>query len=67
MASLQQSGDPYANHDSLIIGVVTVCSILSVSALLMRLASKRIKRVALDWDDYLAIVAWVGYSLGVRT
>lgn len=59
MSSLQQAGDPSANHDGLIISVVTVFCLLSFTALLLRLASKRIKRVALDWDDYLVIVAWV--------
>ena len=63
MASFQLAGDPQDNHDSLIIRVVSVFSVLSFSALLMRLASKRLKRVALDWDDYLAIVAWVSSSL----
>ena len=48
-----------ANHDALIISIVTIFSVLSFSALIMRLASKRIKRVGLDWDDYLVITSWV--------
>ena len=59
MAPLQQSGDSNANHDGLIIGVVTVVSVLSLSARLMRLTAKQIKQLSLDWDDYLAIGAWV--------
>ena len=55
-----------ANHDTLIISVVSIFTVLSFSALMMRLASKRIKRMALDWDDYLVIIAWVSTVSGGR-
>ena len=60
MVALRQHSDPHANHDNLIISIVAIFSVLSSTALLMRLASKRIKKLSLDWDDYLAIGSWVG-------
>ncbi len=57
--NLQNSGNLNANHDALIISVVTVFSALSFTALLLRLAAKRIKRASLKVEDYLAIVSWV--------
>ena len=59
MESLQHSGNSDDNHDTLIISVITIFSTLSFTALLLRLAAKRIKRSSLYWDDYLAIVSWV--------
>ena len=59
MEALRQDGDPHANNDNLIISTVAILSVLSSTALLMRLASKRIKMTSLDWDDYLAIGSWV--------
>lgn len=59
MDPTQHGSNLDANHDALIISVITVVSVLSFSALLFRLASRRIKRVSLFWDDYLAIVSWV--------
>jgi len=63
MDSPEHSDNPNANHDALIISVITIFSALSFIALLLRLAAKRIKRVSLHWDDYLAIASWVGLFL----
>lgn len=51
--------DPTINHDAEIISVVAVFSSLSLVALSLRLLSRRIKRVGLDWDDYLVVASWV--------
>lgn len=60
MASkIQQNGNEDPNHDHLFIAVASIFVALSFSALIMRLASKRIKRTALDYDDYLVILSWV--------
>lgn len=48
-----------ANHDVLIISIVAVFSILSFTAIIMRLLSRRLKSVSFDWDDYLAVLSWV--------
>lgn len=61
MASTHREENVDPNHDGLIIGVVSVFSVLSFGALVMRLVSKRIKRAAWDYDDFLAIVSWVGH------
>lgn len=48
-----------ANHDDLIMSVVALSSLLSFTAIIMRLLSRRLKSVAFDWDDYLAVFSWV--------
>lgn len=68
MNSLQHSDNLDANHDTLIISVVTVFSALSFISLLLRLAAKRIKRASLKIEDHLAIVSWVRiFSYQART
>lgn len=62
MDSLQHSDDLDANHDTLIINVVTILSAFSFTALVLRLTARRIKRVLLHVDDYLAIASWVNSS-----
>ena len=55
--------DPTVNHEAEIISIVAAFSCLSLVALTLRLLSRRLKRVGLDWDDYLVIASWVGVSL----
>lgn len=47
------------NFDNEIITTVAVSSALSLTAVFLRLMSRRIKRVALSYDDYLIVFAWV--------
>ena len=47
------------NHDVLIMSVVIIFSILSFTAVIMRLLSRRFKAINLGWDDYLAMFSWV--------
>ena len=56
--------DPTINHDAEIISIVAVFSSLSLLTLTLRLISRRIKRVRLDWDDYLVVASWVCISTG---
>ena len=42
-----------------IITTVAISSALSLLAVILRLMSWRIKRVALSYDDYLTVFAWV--------
>lgn len=58
MASFPQQDSLNANHDRQIVSIIAVFSSFSFIALILRLASKRLKRVAFDYDDYLAIVSW---------
>ena len=58
MASFPPQGSLNANHDRQIISVIAVFSAFSFTALILRLVSKRIKRVAFDYDDYLVIISW---------
>lgn len=51
--------DPTINHDAEIISIVVVFSSLSLAALTLRLMSRRLKHVNLDWDDYLVVASWV--------
>lgn len=55
--------DPTINHDAEIISIVAVFSGLSLVALTLRLMSRRLKHVRLDWDDYLVVASWVCISL----
>ena len=59
MASPAQINSLDANHDRLIISTAAVFSVLACLALILRLASKRVKKSALSCDDYLAIGSWV--------
>ncbi|KAL9599291.1 MAG: hypothetical protein Q9219_003918 [cf. Caloplaca sp. 3 TL-2023] len=59
MNTPNQVEDIDANHDALVIGVTIFLSAVALAALLLRLASKRIRRASLDWDDYLAIISWL--------
>ncbi|KAI4090564.1 MAG: hypothetical protein LQ339_008348 [Xanthoria mediterranea] len=59
MEPLPPSSDPHANHNTLIIRIAAIFSVLSTTAVLMRLSSKRIKKTSLGWDDYLVIGSWV--------
>lgn len=52
-----ESNDP--NHDAQIHTIVAVFSTLSLIALILRLMSRKLKRVVYHYDDYLAIAAWV--------
>ena len=61
MNSTQQGDKQDENHDALIISVITTFSALSFVALILRLAARRIKRIPLYVDDYLAIVSWVRF------
>ncbi|KAK8085399.1 hypothetical protein PG997_006670 [Apiospora hydei] len=50
-----------------IYGAVTITLIASTSALVLRLIARRMKRIALWFDDYLAITAWaaaLAYDIG---
>lgn len=47
------------NDDAKIITTVAVCSALSLIAVSLRLASRRIKRITMGYDDYLIVFAWV--------
>ncbi|KAK7943608.1 uncharacterized protein PG986_012721 [Apiospora aurea] len=50
-----------------IYGAVTITLIASTSALALRLIARRMKRIALWYDDYLAITAWaaaLAYDIG---
>lgn len=51
--------NPTINHDAEIMSIVAVFSSLSLVALTLRLLARRIKRVGLDWDDYLVMASWV--------
>ena len=55
--------NPTANHKSEIIAVVIVFPILALFALILRLLSRRLKRISLYYDDYFAITAWVSMLL----
>ena len=43
---------------------VTVTLIASTTALILRLVARRWKKLALWFDDYLAIIAWVSEQQG---
>ena len=47
------------NRNALIIGIYTTLLILAVVSVVLRLASRRISRAKLWWDDYCIIVALV--------
>ncbi|KAI4276076.1 MAG: hypothetical protein LQ337_002744 [Flavoplaca oasis] len=51
--------DPTANHNTEIIAIVIVFPILALFALILRLLSRRLKRISLYYDDYFAITAWI--------
>ena len=59
MAQQQHELESDANHDHLIYAIVSIFSILSTIALAMRLFSKYLKGVRVDYDDYLVIISWV--------
>ena len=47
------------NRNALIIGIYTTLLILAVVSVVLRLASRRISRAKLWWDDYCILVALV--------
>lgn len=51
--------DPTISHDTEVISIVAVFSSLSLVALTLRLMSRQLKRIGLDWDDYLVVASWV--------
>ncbi|KAK8045450.1 hypothetical protein PG993_005474 [Apiospora rasikravindrae] len=56
-----------ASRQPEIYGAVTITLIASTSALILRLIARRMKRLTLWFDDYLAIVAWaaaLAYDIG---
>ena len=53
------SADAGANYDTEILSVCIVFSVLSLLFIVARLASRRIKRVRLEVDDWILILAWV--------
>lgn len=53
------NSDPTINHDAEIISIVAIFTSLSFVALTLRLMSRRLKHIGLDWDDYLVVASWV--------
>ena len=47
------------NHNAQLIAVPAVFVTLSLVALMLRIYSRRLKRVPLYYDDYFAIGSWV--------
>ena len=47
------------NRNALIIGIYTTLLILTVVSVVLRIASRRVSRAKLWWDDYCIIVALV--------
>ena len=53
------STSSHVNRNGEIISVTVIFTSLSLTALCLRLLSRRLKRVNLHYDDYLIIAAWV--------
>ena len=51
--------NPKENQDIQIIAICTVFPFLSLASIIARLASRRIKRVAVKIDEALLVAAWV--------
>lgn len=62
MAGNQNQSPDYLaeNHDGVFTSVAAIFSIASLLTVLARLASKRLKNLWLQIDDWLLIIAWVG-------
>lgn len=50
------------NHNGSIYTATAVFSTLSLIALVLRLMSRRLKKITFYYDDYLAVAAWVTLS-----
>lgn len=59
MASQPSEENLKGNHDAAIITVVVVFASLSVTATILRIISRRMKKVKLQVDDYMLFFALV--------
>lgn len=59
MAAPDRTDDEFPNHDIDIYVIFAIFTALSSTALILRLVSRRIKRVSFHWDDILVVSAWV--------
>ena len=59
MAAPDRAVDGNSNHDAEIYVIFAIFTALSSTALILRLISRRIKRVSYHWDDLLVVSAWV--------
>lgn len=59
MAAPYRTDDGNPNHDAEIYVIFAIFTALSSTALVLRLMSRRIKRISDHWDDLLAVSAWV--------